>query len=150
MCLFFAANNEKNSPDAFKLSLWCTYSVKLLYTAADYFMLEYIHTFKHQLARQQARARAHTYRNPIFFAQIQHAITHLFHLCRNVNRSITPYLVRQKKKYTHTSITPNIVIVCHLASILAHACASVCVCVCVCGRARACVWKVVFGKLHEH
>ena len=58
MCLFFAANNEKNSPDVFRLSLWCTYSVKLLYTAADYFMSEYIHTFKHQLARQQARARA--------------------------------------------------------------------------------------------
>jgi len=51
---------KKNSPDAFKLSLWCTYSVKLLYTAADYLMPEYIHTFIYQLARQQARARAHT------------------------------------------------------------------------------------------
>jgi hypothetical protein len=65
MCLFFAANNEKILL-ALSSSL-CDVPIRLYcFTAADYFIPEYIHTFKHQIARQQARARAPAQQSNIF------------------------------------------------------------------------------------
>jgi hypothetical protein len=129
MCLFFAANNERilltlsNSLCGVTIQLNCFTQPSIISCR---------NTFIHSNTSYHAstHARTHTHSNPISFAQMQHAITHHCHFCTNVKHSLTPYSVRQKK--AHISITPNIVILCHLASILAQPRASVCVCACVC------------------